>query len=243
MRESTVVPMRIVLLGLVLGLTLLGLGLPIRATAAQQGSLPEVGDVLLDDPLTAPGALRAGGCPSRRNVGQFVGEGFRLSVTGRCEESSRTASVSPGNIRGLDVGDGEVWVEVRAVAGQDRVSFFLGMRAQGDPFGSYEAVLQPASGRAALLRVDSEGVIILAQRTTDLDPLRAAGDWNSLAIRARGANLWVLLNDEPILSAVDSTHAAGSAYMGLSRIGSPDDDAESAVISRNLRVSALAGEE
>jgi hypothetical protein len=52
--------------------------------------------------------------------------------------------------------------------------------------------------------------------------------------------LWVLPNDEPILAATDSSYRSGSVFIGLRRLGDPNDNQESAVVVRNLRVSALA---
>ena len=79
----------------------------------------------------------------------------------------------------------------------------------------------------------------LAERR-DLGGLLSRDDWNTLAIRARGPELWVYVNGAPTLYASDPTYDRGGVFIGLTRDGDPDDTAESAVVVRDLRVSPLA---
>jgi hypothetical protein len=64
--------------------------------------------------------------------------------------------------------------------------------------------------------------------------------WNSLAVRADGPNLWALLNHQPIISATDASFDSGSVSLMLIRDGNLDDEDETAVALKNLRMSALA---
>jgi hypothetical protein len=203
--------------------------------AAAPDPIPDVGQVVLEDPLTAPGSLSPGRCPTGRNVGQFVGEGFILKVTGKCSENDAVAIAAPPPIEGLNFSDGEVRLDVKAVSGHDRVAFVLGVRGQTQAAGSYQAIIMPGRGAAALTTGSSD----VAGRT-GLGGRLAPDGWNSLAVRAQGPNLWVLLNDEPILSATDATYQSGSVFIGVRRLGDANDSSESAVVVRNLRVSSLA---
>lgn len=64
--------------------------------------------------------------------------------------------------------------------------------------------------------------------------------WNSLAIRAQGPSVWLLLNDEVIAASTDWTFSSGAVSLVMGREGDPNDDQEVAILLRNLRVSALA---
>jgi Domain of Unknown Function (DUF1080) len=207
---------------------------PTVAVAAPD-PIPDVGQVLLEDPLTAPGSLTPGRCPTGRNVGQFVGEGFILKVTGKCSENDAVAIAAPPPIKGLTFSDGEVRLDVKAVSGHDRVAFVLGVRGQTPAAGSYQAIVMPGRGAAALTTGSSD----VAGRT-GLGGRLAPDGWNSVAVRAHGPNLWVLLNDEPILSTTDPAYQSGSVFIGLRRLGDANDSSESAVVVRNLKVSSLA---
>ena len=91
------------------------------------GAIPAIGDTLLADPLTAPGALFRAACPSGRNVGEFAGEGLLLKVTGRCRAGERQAARGLA-VRNLSFADGQVSLQVKAVSGHERVVFLLGIR-------------------------------------------------------------------------------------------------------------------
>ena len=200
---------------------------------------PRVGDVILHDDLVGPGVLTAGRCETGRNVGEFVGEGYIMKVTGKCRDDAPIAAVLPPPIRDLSFPDGEVRIETKAVSGQDRASFILWVRGQAEAPGAYEIVMLPARGIVALLRFGGGPPVALAERG-DLASFLARDDWNSLAVRARGPDLWVLVNDQPVLAARDETYDHGTVSVGLRRTDNPDDNAETAVVVRNLRISRLA---
>src|SRR3712207_1318424 len=111
--RGEVIPWARVALSLVLSLTLL-----VPMTAAQDAP-PDLAGTVIDDPLTAPGLVRASRCPTGKNSREFVGEGYLLKVTGKCTDSATTAGVS-SFIEGLTFPDGEVRLELRAVSGVER---------------------------------------------------------------------------------------------------------------------------
>ena len=203
------------------------------------GAPPAVGDVVLEDSLTARGVLSAGRCSTGRGLAEFVDEGYILKVTGKCREADGSPSIFPPGIPGLTVPDGEVRLEVKAVSGHDRVSFLFGIRQQPTLTDSYQVAVAPGMGVAVLTRTESGQQPVILARRSDLAGRLVRDDWNSVAVRLQGQNLWVLLNDELILSAADPAYERGSVYVGLRRLGNPDDEPESAVVIRNLRVSRL----
>jgi hypothetical protein len=214
--------------------------LPAQAVAAQEAppasetsSMPDVGAVLVEDPLTGPGLLLPGRCPTGRNLGEFVGEGYILKVTGRCSDDSDIALAIPSPMRGLVFSDGEVRLEMRPVSGHDRVSFSLYVRAQQGE--SDLAIIRPARGSAVLGAGRNELNV-----RSGLQDLLARDDWNTIAVRAQGPNLWLLINDQLIATATNSNRGGGSVFIGLQRLGDVNDQTESAVVVRNLRVSSLA---
>ena len=217
----------------------LSLALLAPRAAAQEAPPPEPGAAILEDPLTGPGAVRAADCPTGRNSRAFVPEGYLLRVTGRCTEASTTASVAR-LIEGLSIPDGEIRIELRAVSGAERARFRLSIRSDLDGNERYFVALEPARGLLQLVKGGREGDMVLGTRT-DLAGLLSPDGWNSLAVRAQGPHLWLLVNDQLVLSAVDSAYDSGTVILALARLGSVDDDQETSVVVRNLRVSGLVG--
>lgn len=241
MRRSSARTMQ-VLFGSVVGCLLLATAVaaqepPSGPTGPPASPPPDVGAAVVEDPLTGPGLLWEGACPTQKNVGHFVGEGFIFKVTGKCTDTNTQHNIFR-NLAGLTMADGELHFELRAVSGAERVQFRLWFRDQGNNAPSYVAYLEPGSGSVRLVRWSPTESVVLAERS-DLGDRLAPDRWTSVAIRAQGSTLWVLLNDQPLLSAVDTTLDSGKVFLDLARLG-PDDTAESAVVVRNLRVSNLA---
>jgi hypothetical protein len=202
------------------------------------GAAPSTtGAVVLEDRLTGPGATTASECATHRNARVFVGEGLLFKVTGKCTDTSTIASVNQ-YVNGLTLPDGEVRVELKAVSGHERARFRLSVRSDDQGSNRYYVAFEPGNGSAQLIRSANNEETVLAERT-DLAGVAAATDWNALAVRLQGPNLWVLLNDQPILNATDSTYDMGQVILALVRLGNLEDAQESAVVFRNLRVSGL----
>jgi hypothetical protein len=237
-------PLMIVGLGLALSLALMA-----RMADAQQSAAPEAGAGVLEDPLTQPGLITPFTCPTQRAGVDFVGEGLRLKLTGRCNQADVFTAVGP-IIRGLDLPDGEVRLDVKAVSGLDRVRFLIQVRLQpregGIPDG-YAAAIEPGLGRALIGKVISRQITYMAEGT-DLAGRLSPDDWNTIAFRLRGPDMWLLLNEQPILSAADVALDRGEVLLLIGRLGGgplrleddPNDMTEVAVVVRNLRISGLA---
>jgi hypothetical protein len=199
---------------------------------------PQVGAVVFADPIAGSPGWPSGSCPTGRNKGEPVGEGYIFKVTGPCREGEDLGSIALKR-KDILVPDGEVRVDVKIVSGHERAGFFIGFRDQGEP-GSpsaehYEAAIAPALGLGILAR----GATSLVVRR-DLAPAFSRDDWNTLALRALGPRLWVLVNGQLIVQASDPSWDSGRVFFALVRLGDVNDGAESAAVIRNLTVSSLA---
>jgi hypothetical protein len=130
--------------------------------------------------------------------------------------------------------DGEARLEFKVVSGHDRGGFILSVR-EGPPGTGYAAAIAPALGVAALLGGNTQ----LGARN-DLAEIMSRDDWNSIAIRARGPDLWLLVNDQLVGQASDPRFDSGRLSFALRRLGDPNDEPETAAVIRNLRISRLA---
>jgi hypothetical protein len=194
----------------------------------------------LEDPLTAPGALRAVLCPTGRSGGEFIDEGFRIYVTGRCDERHGRAGAIIAPFRNLTFGDGELRLEFRFTSGRERARLHLVVRGQETTLGGsgYMATLDPASGQLDL-EVATNSRAQDTRSATAGSSLISPDGWNSLVVRARGPDVSILVNDRPFEFGRLSPRFPDSGYVSvlLVRMGDPDDPEETAVVLRNLRVS------
>ena len=76
--------------------------------------------------------------------------------------------------------------------------------------------------------------------TQDLGELDAT-DWNRLAVRLSGNQIWLLVNDAPLLHAADVLNQAGGIGIAVVREGNVDDGDEVAVTFRDLTLTSLEG--
>ena len=112
-------------------------------------------------------------------------------------------------------------------------------RGSQDPVRVYSTSFRPATGAAVLQEEEGGAITTLASRG-DLGDRVSRDDWNAIGVRLDGERLWVLLNDEPVLSASDAAFGSSFVTFGAGRVGEVEDEDESTVVFRNLRVSALA---
>ena len=207
---------------------------PAPSTAA-----PEVGPVVVTDATLA--TFPTSTCPTGRNKSEPVGEGYIMKVTGPCYEG---APVAVGLLKITDIifPDGEVRLDLKVVTGQDRASFILGFREQlpGLDVASdnYQAIVLPGVGWAMLFRGESP----LVSRK-DLGGVLSRDDWNTVAVRTRGPDIWMLVNDQLVAQARDSAYDRGYLFLALRRIGEVADSPETAAVLRNIRISRLASED
>jgi hypothetical protein len=197
---------------------------------------PALGDIILEDALADGKVIPTGICPTGKGIGETVGEGLILKVRGPCRPEDKESSVQV-LMRGLGVQDGEVAIEFKTVQGGDRAGTYLYIQVAGRSW--LAGYLNPAEGTARLLR-SVDGQISTLGTREDLDPLVDPGDWNRAALRASGTEVWLLVNDEPLLYSDDAALGAGRAGIGLTRSGPLTDGEEAAVVLRNLTVTALA---
>jgi hypothetical protein len=165
-----------------------------------------------------------------------VDEGFKLTVQGRCVPEASAANLPvPG--RQISVWDGDVALDFKVVAGVERAGVNLYTRIQS---GTYMAAyLSLAAGRAELFRRE-DGMNTVVASTEELGELDAT-NWNRLALRLRGGEIWLLLNDAPLLYAADVLSQDGGIGIAVVREGNPDDQDEVAVVFRDLALTSLEG--
>jgi hypothetical protein len=212
------------------------------ARVADAGGAPSAEGQVLQDALSGPGALQPTECPTGRSSGTFREGGYVLRAAGRCQENQPVVFASTGPVNDLTVPDGEIRFQVRTLAGSDRLRLRIAVRADPATGGSrgYLLRLDPGRGVADLVAATSDQGALLDVRT-DLKQRLASTDWATVTLRMRGPDLWVLLNDEPLLSGRDAAFTTGSLYITALRLGDAGDDVELAVALRNLTVSQLAG--
>jgi hypothetical protein len=181
-------------------LALLATSLSPSVALAQAPTPPAIGPVVMEESFAEAGLVRPFDCVTGRGGFHYAGEGLRMRLSGRCHDSHPFAITGP-LIRGLSLADGEVRIEVKAVDAVDRVRFAIQARRQpgaGVNRDALAAGIEPALGRAFIAKASGAETGYLAERA-DLANKLAPDDWNSLAFRLRGPELWLLVNDEPVL--------------------------------------------
>jgi hypothetical protein len=206
--------------------------------AAEEPSLPTPPSVaagVFADPLSQETVFAAGACPTGASGGKYAGGGFALIVGGRCADDQPVADVAVP-ARGVTLWDGDIALDFRMAVVPDRARFALYVRNRD---GKLVVVrLHPGLQGMTLATRQGETETTLASRTDlGLNPDTEA--WNRLAVRVRGGDAWVLINDQPMLYAANVMDQAGSVGLQLIREGSLDDDEETAVVFRDLTLSTL----
>ena len=210
-----------------------------RGSAPQQAP-PDLGATVLENALRGPGLVSPSRCRREGTFAAFQDGSLLMRVAGKCSETQLYPAVA-ATVDGLTVPDGEVSVEIKVADDARAGAFAISMRRPGRraeaPDGIYGGI-DFARGNALIVRWVMGESTVLAERN-DLTGLRR-DDWNRLAVRADWPRLWLILNDEPILSATDGMFDGGHVALHTLRFTQPDDSAEVAVLVRNLRVSDLA---
>ena len=204
------------------------------------GDPPAVGRVIHEESLTEQGVIPSGTCRTGKGRGEVVGEGFLIAVRGRCTDADSGASAGP-ILRGLNVPDGEVRFEFKVVGGFERSSVALFIRRTGEPFGTYGFFIAPGRGAAALSKYAGGRESTLLTQRSGLGDLLRRDDWNVMSVRVVGSSLWLVVNDQPVLSAEDGDHQGREVGLTVGRLGNVDDDEEVAIVFRNFRLTAIEG--
>ena len=215
------------------------------ATAAppELMAAPPVGAPVYSGPFTGPGLANTYRCPTGRNSAEIVGEGYIQKVTGRCQEGQNSPWTGTGAFKALQMADGELRFEYKAVTGRDRLRLQARIRLQDHPSNAvgYVIVVQPGQGTVQLLRQSAPNESVTLDGRSGLADRLATDDWVTISARAQGPNLFVLLGDEPILTAYDTTFDRGSFQFVTIRSENIEDSTETAVVLRNLQASPLLG--
>ena len=213
--------------------------------ARAQGTPPDLGDVILEDALGAPGLPNMYTCPTGRITRQFANEGLTITASGGCQAPEGFPGSGIDGFGSLKFVDGEFRVEFRQLGGMDRTQVGVNVRTNNQSgFSGYTTTLNLTRGTLNLgVSVNGQGKQLAARN--DLASLVKPDDWNSLAVRAQGPNLWVFVNDSMVLAATDSSLDSGGANGLVFRSGQPsaDDTQEISGVMRNLKISAIAGGE
>ena len=214
--------------------------LPAPTTFAQETRLPpELGAVVVDDSLLTEGAFRAGGCPTGRNTGDFVPEGFRTRVSGPCLDTSTFAAMAV-TADWLTIGDGEVAADAKLAESAEWSWLGVGIREResGD---SYALTWAPSLRYLQLWSSVGPTTTVLAEGAALMPP--SGGSWTRLALRMDRDMLWGLVDDQPVLGARSPVRPRGEVMLAVGRLGEVSPDTVVAVHWRNLHVSALANGE
>ena len=67
--------------------------------------------------------------------------------------------------------------------------------------------------------------------------------WNRVALRVKGGEAWLLINDTPVLYTADVIDQSGGIGIALVREGDPEDEEEVVVVFKDLTLSTVAGAE
>ena len=198
---------------------------------------PSLGAVTYENPLKDEKVFKAGYCFGRKAFSQYVGEGFKLRVMGPCfillDEAWITVQAN-----GVNVGDGEVALDFKVVDGAERATVGLYVRNVNERLiGAHVA---PQRGEASLFTLIGGQQTDLGYRNHLVIP---PYEWNRLALRVSGHDVWLLVNDEPVLHSHEVYADAGKIVIEVVRSGDPEDEAETAVVFRNLTLTALEGGE
>lgn len=214
------------------------LAVPPELTAA-----PAVEAPVYAGPFTGQGLANTYRCPTGRNSTEVVGEGYIQKVTGRCQEGQNSPWAGSGALKALQMADGELRFEYKAVTGRDRLQLQARLRLQDDPSNAigYVIVVQPGRGSVELVRQPAQNQWHVLDGRSDLADRLATDDWVTISARAQGPKIFVSVGDEPALAAYDTTFDRGSFQFVNVRQGNIDDPAETATVLRNLQVSPLVG--
>jgi hypothetical protein len=213
---------------------------PSSSPAAVVGSSlptpPAVTGGVFADPLAQATVFAAGACQTGVSGGKYVGGGFALIVGGPCVDDAPVADVAVP-ARGITLWDGDIAFDFRMAVHGERARFALYVRS--------------SNGKLLVLRVHPglQGMT-LATREDDVETTLVSRDalditadpdtWNRLALRVRGDEAWVLVNDEAVLYAANVLDQAGNVGLQLVREGSLDDDEEVGVVFKDLTLSTVA---
>lgn len=208
-----------------------------RATTPAVQDIPEPPALVatyFQSDLTGPDVFPADTCPTGGGFGENVGEGFKLTVKGRCVPGASGAGVAV-RARQIGMGDGEVSIDFKVVAGAERAGLNLYVRVEGSTYVA--AYLGLGSGQAELFKREAGGNTLIASSPGfgAVDPT----NWNRVALRLAGDEAWLLINDVPVLYGSGMPIQYGNVGLQVVREGNPDDGDEVAMVFRDLTLAGF----
>ena len=201
---------------------------------------PPLGAVVYENALKDERVFKAGRCFGGYAFTQYVGEGFKMVVNGPCSLLLDESTWITVQANGVQVGDGEVAIEVKVVDSVSRTRVGLYVRNAGGKL--IGAQVQPGKGEATLYHQVENQQTELASRY-DLFSTLKPNEWNRVAVRVSGFDTWLIVNDEPVLYTREVHADAGGVIIEIIREGDVYDEDEAAAVFRNLTLTALEGGE
>jgi hypothetical protein len=199
----------------------------------------ELREAVAQDDLRTGAVIQPTVCATGANTGTYSPDGLNIRVTGKCFDTSTTASML-GVQPDVTIGDGEARVEFRVEDGWERARVSLWL-LDPQPEGSLLGVSLVPSRRAIAIISDSpEGPKILAEKTP-IGARLSPNSWTSLAIQRHGDRVWAIVNDEAVLVADGASTTPGLAVPLVGRLGSPDDGDAVVATLRNFSATTIEG--
>jgi hypothetical protein len=209
--------------------------------AGQSADPPDLGTVVLTDPLTAPGLVTPAWCPTSAGFRHLTDEGLVLRAHGPCASSPTAPTGLSADFRQLLLRDGEIRLEARSLSAGDRLSLRLAFRTQAptDLTMGYRIHLDAPDDVLTLVRQTEGGSATILNQRANVGSRLRSGEWTSLAVRMRGPTFWVYVDDTMVLTADDATFAEGGGGISVVRLDDSSEE-EVAIAVRNVQITALA---
>jgi hypothetical protein len=138
---------------------------------------PAIEETILESALTGPDIFEARACPTNAASGQYVSEGFRVSVRGRCVQNAVAANL-PLPAPQVSMLDNDVAIDFKVVAGAERVGLNLYARVR-DSANLMSVYINVGGNKVELVRRDG-GVNRTLTGRIDLKELIDPTAWNRL---------------------------------------------------------------
>jgi hypothetical protein len=198
---------------------------------------PAVAAGVYADPMTGGAVFPAGVCGTGYARGDLIPDGLQLTVLGQCFYDAPTSELSVTG-KGLAITDGDLAVNIKVANHLDRARPAIYARIKdGKMLGASFSFPQ---GQIVLFKRDGETDTTLAARQ-DLGAVMDPGGWNRVALRVKGSEVWLLVNDQPVLYSGEAIDQTGGVGLELVREGSTVDEDEAAVVFKDLTLSSVAG--
>jgi hypothetical protein len=213
---------------------------PSPAAVANDSGLPDppaVAAGVYADPMTGGKVFPAGVCGTGYGRGDLTPDGLQITVLGQCIYDAPISEVSVTG-KGLAIADGDVAMDIKVTNHADRARPAIYARIRdGKMMG---ASFSYPTGQIVLFKRDGSDDTTLASRQ-DLSAVMDPAGWNRVALRVRGTEAWLLVNDVPVLYTAEAIDQAGGVGIELVREGSTEDEDEAVVVFKDLTLSSVAG--